>query len=130
MPFIASWPAKIKANTRCVQTIVFSDMFSTLAELTGAENLPESAGEDSVSFLRYLIVPEQPRVERPPIVHDRRTIRDGDWKLILPGKQRRNESPGELYHLVQDKSELNNLYEKHPERVEALRTKLNDILKK
>ncbi|MBD3676288.1 MAG: arylsulfatase [Planctomycetaceae bacterium] len=129
MPFIASWPGTIEPNTTCEQTIVFSDMFATLAELTGAEDLPESAGEDSVSFLPYLLDPKKPPSERPPIVHDGRTIRDGDWKLILPGGRRRNESSGELYNLKEDLFEQHNLYQKQPERVQRMKDRLNAIMK-
>ena len=43
-------------------------------------------------------------------------VRDGDWKLVASGET----GPWELYNLIEDRSEMNNLAEKHPEKVEQM----------
>ena len=44
-----------------------------------------------------------------------KAVRQGDWKLVKLGK-----SPWELYNLKTDRTELNNLADKHPDRVEKM----------
>lgn len=135
VPFIARWPGEIKPGTTSSQTIVFSDMFATLAELCGREALPEGAAEDSVSFLSYLRDAERKAGARPPIVHDRRTLRDGDWKLILPRKSRplggggpSTQYSGELYNLAVDLAEEQNRFTAEPERAAQMTARLKEIL--
>ncbi|MEM9259537.1 MAG: sulfatase, partial [Bacteroidota bacterium] len=45
----------------------------------------------------------------------RAVVRDGDWKLIRFG-----DRPAELYYLLDDEREMNNLATAHPERVKKL----------
>lgn len=129
MPFLVRWPRRIEPGGVCDQTIVFSDLFATLADLTGAGNLPGEAAEDSVSFLPWLVESGKSPARRPPIVHDRRTIRDGDWKLILPRPGNAGaRATGELYNLKTDLGEQTNRIADHPEIAEQLRTSLRSIL--
>jgi arylsulfatase A-like enzyme len=67
-------------------------------------------------------------------VHDAWTIRDGDWKLILPrgkqasqGKAPRKPS-GELYNLREDLAEQHNRLAEQPERAQRMREQLARIL--
>jgi arylsulfatase len=48
-------------------------------------------------------------------------IRDGEWKLVA-----KENKPWELFNMQQDRSELNDLAEKHPEKVKELEAKWND----
>ena len=85
--------------------------------------------EDSVSFLPHLLNPKLASASRPPIIHDSRTIRDGDWKLILPKQGKKNSSPtAELYDLTKDLSEQNNLYRLKPEVARRLESQLKSFL--
>ena len=130
MPFIARWPRGIAAGGACEQTIVFSDVFATFAELVGQQLLSAGVAEDSVSFLPYLLEKDLPARPRPAIVHDRRTLRDGDWKLILPKNNRAGSqpNPGELFNLREDPSEsVNRIYE-DAERATRMRVQLKTIL--
>ena len=45
-----------------------------------------------------------------------RAVRAGDWKLVSKGR----EGPWELYDLSSDRTELTDLSQTHPERVEKL----------
>ncbi|MDF1812949.1 MAG: arylsulfatase, partial [Verrucomicrobiales bacterium] len=50
VPFVARWPEKVKAGSVSNQTVGQFDLLATVAEITGG-SYPETAGEDSVSFL-------------------------------------------------------------------------------
>ena len=55
---------------------------------------------------------------RPPIhllYESDRGLRDGDWKLVSFKSQ-----PWELYHIAEDRTELNNLAASEPDRVTAM----------
>ncbi len=132
MPFLVRWPRQIAANRVCEQTVVFSDLWATLADIVDLEQMPSGMAEDSVSFLSYLCEPDRPSEMRKPIVHDRWTVRDGDWKLILP-KQRekvKNAATAQLYNLKTDLTEQKNVISRHPDiaaRLEKHLTNFNRI---
>jgi arylsulfatase A-like enzyme len=137
VPFLARWPARVKAGTRSDQIVCLTDFFATCAEILG-EKLPDTAGEDSVSILAAL----DGRAEKPlreAIVHHSINgsfaIRQGNWKLELcpdsggwsapkPGtKQAEGLPPVQLYDLGDDIGETRNVQADHPEIVARL-TKL------
>jgi arylsulfatase A-like enzyme len=109
VPFIVRWPGTIKAGVSNDHTISFVDVFATFSELLGLDKVPEGSAQDSVSF--YGALHGKPLAQRPPIIHDKNSIRVGDWKLNLPRGGRR-ASEGELYNLKKDLSETDNLYSK------------------
>ena len=142
MPFLVRWPGRVKAGSVSKQTICFTDCLATFAELTGAK-LPKGAGPDSESFFKVLkgTHPEGKSI-RGPIVMESGSgamlIRDGDWKLIdrlgsggfskpksiKPGP---GDPKGQLYNLAEDPGEDTNLWKKHPEIVERLTKRLQEI---
>jgi arylsulfatase A len=126
MPFLVRWPRRMTQHGVCEQTVVFSDVFATLAELVEANSLPAGTAEDSVSFLPWLLDANRPPAKRNPVIHDRSTIRDGDWKLILPaqGKKAKANATAELYNLKSDLAEHANLISEHPEIAERLKQQL------
>jgi arylsulfatase A-like enzyme len=142
MPFIVRWPNTIRAGTVSGQTICFTDILATLAELTG-QRLPDEAGPDSFSFLSVLTgrQSEQERVrESLPIRSGSglMTIRSGDWKLIAglgsggfsqPKKVKPGpgDPAGQLYNLADDLGETNNLYGERPDLVRRLTQQLSEI---
>lgn len=126
MPFLVRWPRRIAQGRICRQTVVFFDVFATFAELLESNDLPDATAEDSASFLPWLVDADKPPAMRPPIIHNRSTIRDGDWKLILP-KQRKKpkgDVAAELYNLKTDLAEQTNLISRHPEIAERLKQQL------
>ncbi len=130
MPFIARGPGKIAPGSVSPQTIAFADVFATLAGLVDLEPIPPGMAEDSVSFLPWLLDATKAPAPRAPIVHDQQTLRDGDWKLILPrGRGKRGESSaGELYNLREDLAEQHNLFLREPARVQRMEATLKAIL--
>lgn len=131
MPFLARWPRRVAPGRVCEQTIVFSDLFATLAELVESKEQSEDTAEDSVSFLPWLLNPDRPPAKRPPIIHDGWTIRDGDWKLILSRHKKGSAARGvsQLYNLKSDPAEQTNLIRQHADIAARLKEQLLSFLK-
>jgi arylsulfatase len=55
-----------------------------------------------------------------------RAARQGKWKIVADG----DKSPWELYDLETDRTELNNLAQERPERVETLAALWNEWAKR
>jgi arylsulfatase A len=144
MPFIVRWPGRVKAGSVSDQTICFTDLLATFADICGAK-LPAGAGPDSFSFLPVL--QGQHPADQPirgSIVMQAGSssammIRSGDWKLITQLgsggfsqpktiKPEPGEPAGQLYNLRADLAETNNLYLKHPEIVARLEAELQRIV--
>jgi arylsulfatase A len=141
VPFLVQWPARVKPSVSD-QTVCLIDFMATAAEVIGAK-LPDTAAEDSVSFLPAL----EGRADKPlreAIVHHSVNgsfaIRQGNWKLELcpdsggwsepkpgqKGKATKELPPVQLYDLSTDIGERRNVQADHPEVVE----RLTELLKK
>lgn len=139
MPFIVRWPGRAAAGSTSHQTLCFTDLLATLAEITGTK-LPDEAAPDSVSFLPAL---RGETYLRPPIVMESGSrlmmIRSGPWKLIdglgsggfsepstvKPGP---GDPPAQLYHLLDDPAETTNLFAQQPEIVKRLQAEMREII--
>lgn len=132
VPFIVSWENKIKAKSTSEQLICLTDIFATVAAITGGE-MPKFTGEDSVSFSPILF--NQPyKSDRIGVIHHSISghfaYRKGKWKLLLAHGSGGWSSPREnatkhlpkiqLYDLENDPKETTNLYLKHPQIVQEL----------
>ena len=138
MPLIVRWPGKVKAASRSGQTICFTDVMATLADLTQTK-LPDEAGPDSFSFLPVLLgtQPENKPVRESMVIG--KSIRSGPWKWIedrepeffmRPGSRTipaQNEPPGQLYNLNDDPGETKNLAADKPGIVTRLKAELARI---
>ncbi|MHC4623038.1 MAG: sulfatase family protein [Planctomycetota bacterium] len=141
IPFIASWPARIRPNTVTDQTICLTDLMATAAEIVG-DRLAGNAAEDSYSILPAMLDENLQEPVREAVVHHSSkgefAIRQGRWKLILckgsggnryktgPNAIKQDDPPGQLYDMRDDYSEKRNLYNHRPEIVE----KLSNLLQK
>ncbi len=142
MPFVVRWPGKVKPGSKSDQTICFTDMLATFASVVGVD-LPANAGPDSFNFLPVLLdeQPEDTPIRGPLVISSANgtmTIRSGPWKLITalgsggfskPSRiqPKPGDPDGQLYNLVTDRGETNNLYLKEPATVKRLRAELNHI---
>jgi arylsulfatase A-like enzyme len=133
VPFVVRWPAKVAAGGTCDQLLCLNDLLATCAVVLDTQ-LPDSAGEDSVSFLPALLG-QANSSPREALVHHSINgsfaIRQGKWKLCLcpdsggwsaprPGQAPAGTPPVQLYDLSTDIGEQSNLAEKHPETVQRL----------
>lgn len=144
MPFIVRWPGQVNPGSVSHQTICFTDLLATFADVCGAE-LSAGAGPDSFSFLPVLhgAQPTEKPIRGPIVMRagssSAMLIRSGDWKLInqlgsggfsnpktvKPGP---GDPAGQLYNLRDDPAERNNLYLKHPDRVAELTRLMKEIV--
>ena len=132
VPFFVRWPGHVRSGGVSSRTICQTDLLATLAELVGA-NVPDHAGEDSVSFLAELLpqkAAEGVSKYRLPVVHHSSgggfAIRDRQWKLIMPHRRQKLE----LYDLSLDPSEQKDLSEAFPDVVNRLTQALTEIVNK
>ena len=138
MPFIVRWPGKVKQGSVTAQTICFTDVLATLADVSGAA-LPREATFDSVSFLPVLLgqQPESKPVRESLVMG--RSIRSGPWKYI-EGREPNffmregsgsfppeGQPPGQLYNLLDDPRETKNLAAEKPELIAKLQAELARI---
>lgn len=132
IPFLARWPAKIKAGSQSDQVTCLTDLMATCADIVGAK-LPDTAGEDSVSILPVLLGTARSPLREAVVHHSYHgafAIRQGDWKLELcqgsggaTTGETGDKSTVQLYDVGKDIAETNNLSASHPEIVARL-TKL------
>jgi len=134
IPLIVKWPQGIKAGITSDKCVCLTDLFATIAEVTGI-NYGDNHGEDSVSMLP-LWKGGSADTREATVHHSGKgmySIRKGRWKLELcagsggvsfPAEGRDDLSklaPVQLYDLDCDIGEQTNLCESHPEIVKELR---------
>jgi arylsulfatase A len=130
VPFIARWPGRIPKGVVNHDTFCLVDMLATTAALVGAP-LPKGAGEDSQNLLPSFF--GKP-TKRGPMVNQAgngvKALRDGPWKIIFgqgANRARNTSGKGMLFNLKSDPFETTNLWDRHPDRVEAMKKLLNRI---
>jgi arylsulfatase A-like enzyme len=142
VPFLVRWPSQIKAGSQSAQLICLTDLMATCADFLGAR-LPDHAAEDSVSMLPILLGKET-ATPRPAVVHHsisgRFAIRQSQWKLELcpgsggwgkpndPAAKKQGLPDVQLYDLNTDPGETKNIAAEDPERVNRLRTILEQMI--
>jgi arylsulfatase A-like enzyme len=122
----ATWPGKIPAGTTIEEPIHVVDWYPTLLKLTGAS----TAQKHPVDGLD--VWPVITKGAKSPhdaiLLHGTNTnvraLRMGDWKLLQPANGKM-----ELYNLAKDISEKNNLAAAEPDRVKAMRARLDAMVK-
>jgi arylsulfatase A-like enzyme len=132
IPFLARWPAKVKAGSTCDDTVCLTDLLATAAAIVGAE-LPNGAGPDSYNILPDLLGTADGPIREATVHHSidgSFAVRQGPWKLVLsrgsggwslPENKVPKDAPaGQLYNLDDDVGEKKNLYLERPDVVEKL----------
>jgi arylsulfatase A-like enzyme len=137
VPFIVSWPGKVKPGTS--GTLVSQvDLFGSMAQLTGRP-IPRDSISDSFNSLdSWLGKSDKDRdfvIQQS--VSRTLSIIQGKWKYITPSKAQKisqntgielgNDTVPQLYNLSDDPSERNNIADKYPEKVRELVSKLETI---
>lgn len=129
VPLLVAWPGRVPAGRRNDAVVSSPDFFPTLLELAGLDLQPDQH-VDGRSFAAVLRSPETPMGERAihwhyPHYSNQRgrphsAMREGAWKLI----EWLEDGRVELFNLTADEGESRDLSEAEPERVHALRAKL------
>lgn len=137
IPFIASWPGVIEPGSRCDKTVCLTDLLATVAGICDVA-LPGDAGEDSYDILPYLQGDQENTIREATVHHSIRgefAIRKDQWKLVAcrgSGGWSLKETdvpadapPMQLYDMVSDPEEQQNLYCEKPEVADELLEILN-----
>ncbi len=148
MPFIVRWPGVVDPGNISSQTIAFTDVLATFADITGRP-LPEGQGPDSFSFLAALHGNQETAgVARGPFVltagKGLATIRSGKWKYIngpgaggmsdgFAGVTNRTSSyvkgtGPQLYDMDTDPGETRNVHAENRDVAEQLDQELKKVL--
>ena len=117
VPMIASWPSKIKEGSSTNHISVFYDFFQTACDVAQVENKFKT---DGVSYYPTLIGKKQIKHKylywEYPASGGLQAIRLGNWKGIKRDLFKR-KSKIELYNLLEDPKELNDLADEFPQIV-------------
>jgi arylsulfatase A len=137
-PFITYWPGTIEPglSDKIVSTV---DLPASMAALAG-EELPEDAAPDSFNVLPALLGKAEAEGRDHVVQQNNRgthlAVRIGQWKLLDFGTKQASSAltykkeAGHryaLYNLAEDPSEQNNLAEEEPERLERMKSHLEEI---
>ncbi len=146
-PLIVRWPGQVRAHSVSDQLISLTDVMATCAAIVGT-SLPAAAAEDSYNMLPALLETAGGRPVRQYLLQQTisldLSIREGRWKYLdHQGSGGNNyeregpwgmkayalpetdpEAPGQLYDLRADPGERINLYRRHPEVVDKLKSQL------
>jgi arylsulfatase A len=132
VPGMARWPGQIPANITSDVPVIGSDLFPTVLGLCGVKP-PADRVIDGADVLPALTgkakavdrtVPLYWRLDMAPPKEDLTVaMRDGDWKLLASPNLKRFE----LYNLAADRAEKTNLAQKEPERLAAMKAKLEKL---
>lgn len=137
MPFIVSWPGKVKPG---VSNAIISqvDLYASIAALID-QPMPENAGADGVNVLPALL--GQSPTGREYVIQEALTqiaIRKGNWKYIPPGSiterggidqwiETNVDEPGWLFELSEDPGETNNVADQFPQVVAEMQSIINEV---
>ncbi|MCO8123487.1 arylsulfatase [Stieleria sp. TO1_6] len=122
IPFIARWPGRIAAGSSSDCTINLTDLFATSAEILDRE-LPPDTAEDSFSLLPVLLGKSKYVDGREAVLIQGNgkdsaiAVCTGNWKLIF---RYGSDSGRELYDLLNDPGEQNDLSDERPELTKQL----------
>ena len=120
VPLLVRWPGRIAAGAVSDQLVNVTDLFPTLVTIAGGsleQELPLDGMDMSGVFLanrrsprREIVIEIAGSVRLP-------TLRQGDFKLVAD----------ELYDLASDPAETTDVAAEHPERVAAMKARLEEM---
>jgi len=148
VPLIVRWPGKIKAASHSAEVVSQVDFAATLAAITDYK-LTEKKAIDSYNLLPVLTGQDYQKPLRHATVQntskEKYALRQGDWVYInthtgavqpepkkylnhFDLKTYPKATPGLLFNLKDDPRQAHNLYDKHPEKIAAMKTLLKRYL--
>ncbi|HML48203.1 MAG TPA: sulfatase [Clostridia bacterium] len=127
-PLLARWHGRVAPGTISAVQVTSPDLYPTLLEAAGLALRPDQHvdGQSFLPALQGKAYARAPMFWHYPHYGNQggtpgSSVVDGDWKLIRFWE----DGADELYHLPDDPSELRDLAEQEPERVQALRALLD-----
>lgn len=121
-PLVAHWPAGIKRRGELeTEPGHLIDIMATCVDLSGAK-YPQMVDGQAIHPLEGVSLRPSftaaPLNRKSPIFWEHegnRAVRDGDWKLVA-----KENRPWELYNVKLDRTELHDLAQEHPQRVQDM----------
>jgi len=127
VPLIVRWPGHIAANSLCNAAVHSADYFPTFLALAGLNQMPDTH-RDGINMLpmwnggkseKRTFFWHFPHRQNPSSA-----VMEGDWKLV----HQIIENKYELFDLQTDPWEENNIVTENPEKIEDLKSMLEDHL--
>lgn len=128
VPFIVSWPTKVKAGKVSDALVSQIDLYASMTNLVGQKEL---VGSDSQNQLKALLGVDHKGRDYIIESSGSLSISDGTWKYIAPNKggafakltqtETGNAPIDQLYHLKKDRGEKINVATQHPKKVSNLK---------
>ena len=124
VPFLVSWPGKVKAGSVSDHISYFGDVMATMQDLL---HTGEKVKTDGISFLPSLINKGRQKEHKYLYweFHEqggKQAVRMGKWKGVRLNVQDNPDAPIELYDLEKDLKEQSNVAGKHPDIVKKMKT--------
>lgn len=137
-PMIVKWPETVAPGTKCDDYLIIEDFFPSILEMAGITDYETVQHIDGQSFVPFLLQENVENQNRAlywhypnnwgpsgPGIGATSTIRLGDWKMIYYHK----DESFELFNLLEDIGESNNLAASQKEKLEELAQNLSNYLK-
>ena len=124
VPTIAKWPGKIEVGSESDLLSGFQDMMPTLGDIAGYETPTDT---DGISILPTLLGKEDQQTKQEYLYWEflekggKKGVATKKWKAVMLGTLAKTPQPIELYDLVNDPSETNNIANQHPETVKQMK---------
>jgi arylsulfatase A-like enzyme len=126
VPCIVRWPGRVPAGRVCGELLTAMDFMPTLARLAGT-TAPQDRRIDGKDITPLLVGEAGARSPHAAFyyyrLNDLEAVRQGKWKLhFAKGKAfgEPDQVLNDLYDLEQDVAEAHNVFDNHPEIVQAL----------
>ena len=136
VPAVVVWPGEVEAGARSDELITSTDFYPTLLEMLGMKSEQRFDGVSIVPALRgrplerdaiFTFFPHSTKV--PDTLPPSTAIYQGDWKLFrLFNTGEAGEHTYRLFNLAEDIGEQQDLAPQHPERITAMRERLDAFL--
>jgi arylsulfatase A-like enzyme len=135
VPLVYYWPGRVPEGRRINAYSLHEDMIPTVLDICGLKDYAKRTKFDGVSLVPYFSKPnETPRSEfyisecTWMRKHGWRTPIWKFWDALEPDFH--GKPPVELYNILEDPEEANNLADKHPDIVKMLRGRMKAWIEK
>ncbi len=118
---LAWWPGKIPAGSVSSEIMTTIDVLPTIAKLAG-QPVPSDRIIDGKDVSDILLGKPDAKSPHETLYYENDGIRQGKWKLV--SYRVKADRFNELYDLDADLGERNNIADKHPDRVKAMKALL------
>ena len=131
VPLIIRYPGRVPAGKRVAGYNQHKDLVPTLLELADIETDSQFDGESLTSLISGEVTSFESEIYITECTWMRKHgWRTPEWKLIVALEPDFHFKPSvELYNLIQDPDENNNLAETHPDLVNVLETRMKDWIR-